>query len=154
MKNRVFFFILFFIIAAASAVAEPAVFPEDAADWLSVLNSDFEETAGAIGQGYIEIDPEEYSSRADKIIYYPEGLSLWSSGGKIIQLRLDSAWGGFISGIRIGITDADLRLVMGEPWIEELGSLYYNLPWNEGPVRLRFVFTETGLIEIYLYGVR
>ena len=51
------------------------------------------------------------------------------------------------------MTSDEIVAVMGEPWIEDDGSLYYNLPWNGGPVRLRFVFAEDGLREIYLYKV-
>ena len=134
--------------------AEAAVFPVSRSLWLAVLNSDIEESLEIIGSGYIEISPDDYSNRADRIVYYPEGLTLWSSGGKITQCRLDSAWKGMISGLEIGMTGDELRLKLGEPWIEETGSLYYNLPWNGGPVRLRLVYGDSGLREIYLYNVK
>ncbi len=140
--------------AAVGVSAGSPFFPSSPDSWFAMLNSDLDEATAAIGGAWEEIPPGEYSSRADRIVFYPEGLTLWAIGGKIIQLRIDSIWAGEIGGIRAGETEEVLRKVMGVPWIEETDSLYYNLPWNEGPVRLRFVFTGNGLHEVYLYKVR
>jgi hypothetical protein len=145
---------LFFITTGALLCADSPSFPRTPDSWLGLLNSDIEEILEEFGGGFSEMNPEDYSSRAQRIIYYSEGLTLWSVDGEISQCRLDSAWTGRTGGVSLGMSVESLRQIMGPPWIEELGSLYYNLPWDGGPVRLRFVYNMAGLTEIYLYKVR
>lgn len=146
--------VVLLLSAAVCTYAEPAAFPETSASWLKMLGSQLDENLCAVGPEYLELNPEDYNSSAGRIIYYPEGLTIWSDYGRIVQLRLDKNWAGRIGRLRIGLSSAELKQIMGEPWIEDELSLYYNLPWNGGPVRLRFVFTDSVLNEIYLYNVR
>ncbi len=172
--------ILFFILSAAALFAnglDPESQPE-LSFWYNLLGSDLQtvlSAAGSAGFGTeaVDIEPESIDSRADRILYfagqhtgeeYPadekllRGLTVWFVNGRVRQLRLDSTVRGRLAGLGMGSSPAAVMHVCGSPWIEADGSLYYNLPWRGAPVRLRFVFTdsglEEGLTEVYLYLVR
>ncbi|HAK47330.1 MAG TPA: hypothetical protein DCO79_15600 [Spirochaeta sp.] len=143
-------FILFSTTAAAGIDADS---PE-ASPWFNMLGADINRVEAVFGKTYVEIPPAQLESRADRIIWYAPGLTLWFSDGALVQLRVDSGADGEIIGLKAGMSEAGVKRICGAPWIESAGSLYYNLPWQGGPVRLRFVFNSSGLDEIYLYYVR
>ncbi len=138
--------------AAASGSDDPEIL-----FWSGLLGSVFDTAVEILGPDFREIDPGSVQSTADRIIWYPGGLTLWFSSTGLSQIRFDRSVQGSAAGISIGSTKNDIRAVFGEPWIESDDSLYYNLPWQRGPVRLRCVFgsgTQPGLTEAYLYRVR
>ena len=117
------------------------------------------------GRQYFEITPGLIGSRADRVIYFGgtpvsgsgllrQGLTVWFIDGRAVQLRFDDKLKGEAGGIGIGVSWDFILLKLGKPWIEDETSLYYNLPWRGAPVRLRFVFNEELVKEIYLYQVR
>ena len=105
------------------------------------------------GRDYIEADPSDYGSIAERMIYYPGGMTLWFFAGRTAQIRLDSGWKGSTAGLSIGDSAAKVFRLLGTPWKEDGSSLYYNLHWQGAPVRLRFILGSDGLEEIYLYKV-
>ncbi len=134
----------------------------------------------------VEISPEKLGSSADRIIWFADytadytadydedhnsdhnshnsenisdsDLTVWLKPD-VVQLRFGSGIKGTIAGIGIGSSPEEVISLCGPPWIEDGSSLYYNLPWRGGPVRLRLVFEDyeqggEGLFEVYLYQVR
>ena len=122
--------------------------------WYNLIDSGIETVESYFGNGYDEISAEALNSRAERILWYKTGVTLWFAEGRVVQLRLDSNAGGSADGVRIGSSIDEIESVFGNPWIEDGGSLYYNLPWRNGPVRLRLVFSDMKLSEAYLYIVR
>lgn len=138
--------------------------------WFNLLCVNETELLSAIGEKgfyeYTEIDPGLLNSRAERILYFSgnstgNGLTVWFIDDSAVQLRFDGNGSGSLCGIEIGTAEDELKQRIGLPWIEEGQSLYYNLKWNEAPVRLRFVFGQDPdgddkniLSEVYLYQVR
>ena len=145
--------VLFLIFTIAPLTALDIADP-DAEEWIGFLGSDIQRVEEAFGSGYSDIDPLSISSRAERVIWYENGLTFWFDRGRAVQLRVDSDNSFETAGFRFGMSLPDVRELCGTPWIESADSLYYNLPWQEGPPRLRFLFNENGLDEIYLYYVR
>ncbi|MDC7225615.1 MAG: hypothetical protein PQJ61_02495 [Spirochaetales bacterium] len=152
MLRHLFTAALFLMISAPIFPGE--ISPSDAGYWMELLGSGIEEAEKAFGKDFLEIEPEAVGSRADRLIWYNAGITLWFSGDEIVQLRADSNAEGSIEGLKAGMSMNAVKRRCGSPWIESHDSLYYNLPWHGGPVRLRFVFSPAGLDEIYLYYVR
>ena len=139
------------LAVSGSSMVHSLNLPGRLSDWSSLLGREALPVLEELGPGWVPVASD--TDAEFKIYYYDGGLSLWSDGGRLVQLRLDSDWSGSCMGVRIGQSPDSLRRSAGEPWLEKDGSLYYNLPWNGGPVRLRFVFGADGLREIYLYKV-
>ena len=126
----------------------------DADFWLNLTGEDPESIENLFGPDYVEIPPASIDSRAVRIIWYDSGLTFWFEEDGVSMVRADASAGGEIEGLYGGMRSAEIESIFGRAWIESEGSLYYNLPWKSGPRRLRFVFGDGGLEEIYLYRVR
>lgn len=172
------------LISISPCIAEKAVEdflnnPEAAelGFWYDLIGSaegTFTEKLKAAGYSFTasDIQPHLLDSRASRIVYFSSaeqdaagmrlnGLTVWFVGAKVSQLRFDRNAAGSLCGLAIGSAEAEVLHLCGKPWIEDQGSLYYNLPWRGAPVRLRFVFDGTAngsrrdrLAEVYLYQVR
>lgn len=146
--------IIFFILFAASSAAALDADSPEALWWIELLGSEPGDILKRFGRDFVDIPPSQLQSRADRVLWYETGLTFWFSDDHLVQLRLDSAAEGEISGLRPGLSVRMVKKLCGRPWIELPDSLYYNLPWHGGPVRLRFEFNSDGLGEIYLFYVR
>ena len=122
--------------------------------WYNLIDADIHGVEQALGNSWLDIDPSQAGSRAERILWFNNGISLWMDKERVAQLRFDSAAAGSAGGIRMGSQIPEVVSILGRPWIEADDNLYYNLPWRGGPVRLRLVFDDTGLYEIYIYIVR
>jgi hypothetical protein len=145
------FFLLntFSVFAGGIDIHEPGI-----SGWYNLIGADITVVEDVLGDSYTDIDPPAAGSRAERILWYKNGITLWMDDGRVMQLRLDSAVEGAVSGISIGSPVSEVLEIFGRPWIEDAVNLYYNLPWRSGPVRLRLIFADSGLSEIYLYIVR
>lgn len=121
--------------------------------WYNLIDADISEVEKWLGDSYIEIEPSAVGSRAERVIWYENRMTLWFNNNRVVQLRFDSGSSGISSGIQMGSPVSEITRICGRPWIEANGDLYYNLPWRSGPVRLRFIFDDSGLFEVYLYIV-
>lgn len=126
----------------------------EAAVWYNLIDAETAYVEDILGDSYTEIEPAAVESSADRIIWYENGITLWFFNDRVIQIRLDSAIRGSALGIKIGSSLQDVKTICGSPWIEADDNLYYNLPWRSAPVRLRMIFKDSGLFEVYLYIVR
>ena len=145
---------VFFTAFAVIPLSALNIADDEAEHWLQLLGADLHRIESAFGSSHTDIDPDPVNSRAERIIWYESGPTIWFSNGEAVQLRIDSSSSFAAAGLRFGVSPAGVRDICGQPWIESTDSLYYNLSWRGGPVRLRFLFNENGLDEIYLYYVR
>ncbi|MDC7124916.1 MAG: hypothetical protein PQJ46_05080 [Spirochaetales bacterium] len=102
----------------------------------------------------VEINPSEIKSKAERVIWYKNGPTVWFISGRAVQLRLSVGMEGLIDGVGFGSSVESVKTSFGNPWIETENDLYYNLPWKGGPLKLRLYFKENALYEAYLYIVR
>lgn len=88
----------------------------------------------------------------DAVFYFEkERLYLFWFEDRVWQVRLDGRSRDGIEGVLPGMTQSQVRDAIGEPWKDEGDSAYYNIVSEPYPVRMRLVFRDETVNDIYLY---
>jgi len=90
--------------------------------------------------------------RQDAVVfYYPDHSYLYWWGKRLWQIRFDGRYQGEIMSVEMGLSRAEVMNRLGTPFYVGADDLIYQLPDRGFPVRLRLIFSKTGLSDLYLY---
>lgn len=161
MKKRRYCVLCFFVFLAISQAftlqQEENIAVDETSFWYGLIDLEEEAVIAKLetifNQKPISISPKEIGSKADKIIWYKGGPTLWFVSERLVQIRLTSDFKGTFRGIFMDCSPEHIRNLLGDPWVEKGNSLFYNLPWNGGPIRLRFIFIKDKLADAYIYNL-
>jgi hypothetical protein len=87
----------------------------------------------------------------DVVLEYPQGFALYVNGDRVWQVGFGKAFKGSVRGVKIGMSAKDATAALGKVEFSKQDSLYFRLPEQGYPVRLRLV-TPGGIVtEIHVY---
>lgn len=90
--------------------------------------------------------------RLDAVVfYYPDHSYLYWWGNRLWQLRFDGRYRGEVLSLEMGITRAEVLKRLGNPAFPGTDDMVYQLPDRGFPVRLRLIFQNGRLNDLYLY---
>jgi hypothetical protein len=90
--------------------------------------------------------------RLDAVVfYYPDHSYLYWWGNRLWQLRFDGRYRGEVLSLEMGITRAEVLKRLGSPDFSGADDVVYQLPDRGFPVRLRLLFKNGRLDDLYLY---
>lgn len=85
----------------------------------------------------------------DVVFRYAADYSLFIFRDRVWQVRVWES--GSLAGVALGASRAEVLDILGEPAGEVDGSLVFSLPSKDYPVRLRVIFNDDLVSDIYLY---
>jgi hypothetical protein len=145
MQARSWFAVLAFFCAAASAHAEDF-------DPTRLIGLDLETAIRTLGlpremYSYRESSPEE----DDVVFYYPDSLYLFWFQNRVWQVRCDRRFAATVLGVTMGMPRDQLRWMGMQPLFEKGDSVYFDLNGASFPLRMRLVFADSRLTDLYVY---
>jgi hypothetical protein len=104
---------------------------------------------GAPHSMYIQPGPAEWQQ--DIVFYYSDHSYLYWFNNRVWQVRFDRRHGEPIFGISMASSLSRVRNQLGEPLFESESELIYPVVERGFPLRARFIFEDTRLIEVFIY---
>ena len=90
--------------------------------------------------------------RDDVVFYYPDHKYLFWFKDRVWQIRYDRRANVELHGVSLGMTRQEVEAVVKErPLVEQGDSLYFDLPSDSFPVRVRIVFAGSTVTDLYAY---
>lgn len=87
----------------------------------------------------------------DVVFYYDNHSYFFFFNNRIWQVRFDRNYQEEVYRIKNGMTEDEVTTILGEP-IKKIGDSWYFFRPDQGyPVRLRVVFSEEKVSDLYLY---
>ena len=90
-------------------------------------------------------------NRWQAVHFYPDHTYLFWSSNRVWQVRLDKLWAGTFQGLTMGTPRADAEAILGEPVARGDNWSLWNLPYQTFPRRVRLIFTDGLLSDLYVY---
>jgi hypothetical protein len=91
-------------------------------------------------------------ARLDAVVfYYPDNSYLYWWDNRLWQIRFDGRYKGEIMGVAMGQSRAEVIKRLGAPLSNGADDCIYQLPDRGFPVRLRLIFANGLLNDLYLY---
>jgi hypothetical protein len=91
-------------------------------------------------------------ARDDVVFYYPDHKYLFWYKDRIWQVRFDRRFTEGFHGLSPGMTRQEVEDAVKErPLVSGGDSLYFDLDSGSFPVRVRLVFTDSNLTDMYVY---
>ncbi len=91
-------------------------------------------------------------ARDDVVFYYPDHMYLFWYKDRVWQVRFDRRSTAGFHGLSPGMTRQEVEGAVRErPLVSSGDSLYFDLDAEGFPVRVRLVFAESDLTDIYVY---
>ncbi len=87
----------------------------------------------------------------DVVFFYPDYRYLYWFQDRVWQIRFDRRFQGDIGGVRPGMGVEEVQRIFGTAHYIGEDNLYYDLDDRGYPVRLRLVFSEGILQDMYIY---
>ena len=87
----------------------------------------------------------------DVVFFYNEYMYLYWFQNRVWQVRFDHRYAGRVAGLEMGHTIDEVTEALGTPHYTGDGSLFYDVRDEGFPVRLRLVFDERRLNDVYIY---
>jgi len=85
------------------------------------------------------------------VFYYADHSYLYWWGNRLWQIRFDKRYKGEILGVEIGLERSEVLKRLGKPFTVSDNDLLYQLPDRGFPIRLRLIFSNDRLSDVYLY---
>jgi hypothetical protein len=91
-------------------------------------------------------------ARDDVVFYYPDHMYLFWYKDRVWQVRFDHRSAGGFHDLSLGMTRQEVEGAVKErPLVSNGDSLYFDLDTADFPVRVRLVFSGSGLSDIYVF---
>jgi hypothetical protein len=87
----------------------------------------------------------------DVVFFYDQCLYLFWFRNRVWQVRFDRRFDRRVLGLAIGMSRVQAEAACAAPLAGQDGSLYFDLADCPCPVRVRLLFDEEGLADIYVY---
>jgi hypothetical protein len=138
-------FVVLTLFCAASAHAEDF-------DPTRLIGLNLEAAVQALGLPremycYRQALPEE----DDVVFYYPDSVYLFWFQNRVWQVRCDRRFAATVLGLSLGMPRDQVRWMGMQPLSEEGDSLYFDLNGGSYPMRMRLVFADNRLTDLYVY---
>lgn len=85
------------------------------------------------------------------IFYYADHSYLYWWSNRLWQIRFDQRYKGEIMGIEMGLSRDEVTKRLGTPFNATATDAIYQLPDRGFPIRLRLIFNNEQLSDLYLY---
>ncbi len=85
------------------------------------------------------------------VFYYPDHSYLYWWGNRLWQIRFDARYKGELLTVEMGLTRAEVLKRLGNPFYSGTDDIIYQLPDRGFPLRLRLIFLNGRLNDLYLY---
>lgn len=85
------------------------------------------------------------------IFYYADHSYLYWWGNRLWQIRFDTRYKGEVLGVEMGLQRQEVLKRLGKPFNASPTDLIYQLPDRGFPLRLRLIFSNELLTDLYLY---
>jgi len=132
---------------SASPAPDAAVSP-DPTLWLGLTPETAYRDKGAPAEIYpLAVDDKRWQV----VHFYGDHSYLFWSSNRVWQVRLDKTWTGTWKGLTMGMARDDAETALGAPLAKGDDWSVWNLPYKTFPKRLRLVFTDDKLSDLYVY---
>ncbi len=136
-------------VSAAGAASSPVLLADDPA---SLLGAKIVETIGRFGAPNSVYAVRGAESWQDDVAFvYTSGFTFFLYGDHLWQIRLTPAYAGSIYGVFLGDSSEKILSTLGQPYERNADSFVYRMPFRGYPVKLRLVFAQDKLVDVYLY---
>lgn len=130
----------------AAAEAPPAA--SDPSAWLGLTPAQSYALRGAPA----EVFPMPVDEKRWQVVhFYSDHTYLFWTSNRVWQVRLDKLWTGALKGVVMGASRTDAEAAWGEPLARGDNWSVWALPYQTFPRRIRMVFTDGLLADVYLY---
>ena len=121
---------------------------DDPSSWLGLTP----DTAYALRGAPAEVFPLAVDDKRWQVVhFYADHSYLFWSSNHVWQIRLDKLWTGTFKGVTLGMSRTDAEAALGEPLARGDAWSGWSLPYQAFPRRLRLVFIDGALADVYLY---
>jgi hypothetical protein len=136
-------------VKTGEAAPGPILLADDPAP---LLGAKIAETIGRFGAPNSVYAVRGAESWQDDVAFaYTSGFTFFLFGDHLWQIRLTPAYAGSIYGIFLGDASEKVLSTLGQPYEKSVDSFVYRMPYRGYPVKLRLVFTQDKLVDVYLY---
>ena len=85
------------------------------------------------------------------IFYYADHSYLYWWNNRLWQIRFDGRYKGEVLGVEMGLSREEVTKRLGVPFNATTNDAIYQLPDRGFPIRLRLIFNNEHLSDLYLY---
>jgi hypothetical protein len=85
------------------------------------------------------------------VFFYPDFTYLFWFKNRVWQVRCDKRFNGTLFGLRLGMSREEAKSEIGRIQIEQGDSLYFDVIEATYPIRVRLVFADGILSDVYVY---
>jgi hypothetical protein len=85
------------------------------------------------------------------VFFYPDFIYLFWYKNRVWQVRCDSRYRGSILGLTLGMERDEVKRVLSRTLREQGESIYFDIDTLKYPVRVRLVFSDQTLSDLYIY---
>ena len=148
MRSTPLFFILFFL----AILAIPFAIHAQSFDPLGLIGLDPASALQTLGPP-VEVFPYRGADAAEDnvVFFYPDFTYLFWFRNRVWQVRFDQRFTGTVFGLKLGMRQEVVGLPGNWRLIEAGDSLYFDPLEADYPIRVRLVFSEGLLHDIYVY---
>ncbi|MGA2976336.1 MAG: hypothetical protein ABSF77_13585 [Spirochaetia bacterium] len=146
MRSRCLPLALAFLLAVISGAAADGVDP------VPLLGLDLKAATDIFGlpQSMFAFRGTE-EARDDVVFYYPDHLYLFWYKDRVWQVRMDRRYDDSVLGLTLGMPRDQAEKLSPQPVIADGDSSYFDLDSGSFPIRVRLVFTQNVLSDVYVY---
>jgi hypothetical protein len=90
-------------------------------------------------------------SQDNVVFFYTDFTYLFWYGNRVWQVRFDKRFDGTLFGVKLGMRLEEIRNGNGRAQTEQGDSIFFDVMEAEYPIRVRLVFVEGMLSDVYVY---
>lgn len=141
-----------FMLLAASLRADPGVAATDDFDPTKLIGLDLKSAMSQLG-----VPQSVYTFRGDDadqdnvVFYYSNYLYLFWYQDRVWQVRFDRRFAHALFGLTLGTPRDVIMRSFSRPLTAREDSLYFDIDDSEFPLRVRLVFADGVLSDVYVY---
>jgi hypothetical protein len=124
----------------------------DPLDPVSLIGLDLTAAVNVLGlpQSMLPFRGSE-EARDDVVFYYPAHFYLFWYKDRVWQVRMDRRYADPVLGLSIGMPRGQAETLCPQAVLTDGDSSYFDITSAHFPVRVRLVFSENALSDVYVY---